>query len=302
VRGELTKQADALRFTVCGAPESSVVPLSGKTAEITDAWQAMAGGDDGALYVELRGAPDRAAFRVEELVRARPVGEGARCAQPVFDGDFVVSGNEPFWAVEIRSDGITYRSPEMPKGRTYPYAVTRAAGQPVYATRIDGPSASMLEIEIKPKRCVDSMSGEIRSFEARVVLDGRELHGCAAAGVPPGEFGDGALDELRRYAGTYEPFWKRGPLHQRLATLLGAKLPAFESRFQVAGPLREDGGVYYATGNMAHQGGSDVAAFLADPDTDTINVVIVEDGKREDFKEGDREVTVPAEVRTFLSK
>ncbi|HJQ99051.1 MAG TPA: hypothetical protein VJ826_12130 [Candidatus Polarisedimenticolaceae bacterium] len=304
IRGELRKHGDALAFTVCGAPESTGQPLSGKSAEIADAWKAMGIPDDGALYVEVRGTADRAAFRVEELVRARPVGEGARCLQPVFDGDFVVNGNEPFWAIEIRRDGIVYRAPDIPKGRTYPYAVTRTAGQPFYATRLPGPPASMLEIELRPRRCVDSMSGEIRSYVAHVTLDQRELHGCATEGFPLDELGDGPLDELRRYAGTYEaggPLWKTEPLKERLAALLGDKLAAFETRFQITGPLRQEGGVYYATGNQAHQGGIDVAAFLADPETDTINVVLVENRKREDFKEGGREVTVPAEVRTFLA-
>jgi uncharacterized membrane protein len=290
---------------VCGSPASAAAILTGQSAEIEDAWKSFEVPDAGGLYLEVRGTPDRAGFRVEQLLRARPIGEGASCATPVFDGDFVINGEEPFWAIEIRRDGIVFRSPEEPKGRKYPYAVTRTAGQPFYATRLTGPPASMLEIELKPKRCVDSMSGEIRSHEARVMLDGRELHGCATEGVPLGEFGDAPLDELRRYAGTYETLeslWKRDPLKTRLAALLDGKLGAFETRFQVAGPLKQENGVYFATGNQQHQGGIDVAAFVADPESDTINVVLVENRKREDFKEGGRDVPLPAEVRTFLSE
>jgi len=237
---------------VCGSPASAAAILTGQSAEIEDAWKSFEVPDAGGLYLEVRGTPDRAGFRVEQLLRARPIGEGASCATPVFDGDFVINGEEPFWAIEIRRDGIVFRSPEEPKGRKYPYAVTRTAGQPFYATRLTGPPASMLEIELKPKRCVDSMSGEIRSHEARVMLDG--------------------------------------------------KLGAFETRFQVAGPLKQENGVYFATGNQQHQGGIDVAAFVADPESDTINVVLVENRKREDFKEGGRDVPLPAEVRTFLSE
>jgi putative lipoprotein len=303
VRGELRKVADGLRFTVCGSSESSAVSLAGKLAEIDDAWKVLAIPDDGGLYLEVRGGEDRGGFRVEELVRARPLREGGSCKQPVFDGDFVLSGNEPFWAIDIRRDGIVYRSPEEPKGRKYPYAATRSAGELFYATRLPGNPGSVLEIDITPKRCVDAMSGEIRSYEAKVVLDGRELHGCAAAGVPLGEFGDAPLDELARFAGTYEtrgPLWKAEPLKERLASLLDGKLAEFASRFQVGGPLRVENGVYFATGNKQHQGGVDVAAFVADPDSDTINVVIVQNRKREDFKEGGRDVPLPPEVKTFL--
>jgi putative lipoprotein len=304
VRGELRKLAGGLGFIVCGAPESAAVPLAGKVAEIDDAWKSLATADDGGLYLEVRGTADAARFRVEELVRARPLGEGGSCKQPVFDGDFVIHGNEPFWAIEIRRDGIVYRSPEEPKGRKYPYAATRSAGELFYATRIPGTPGSILEIGLTPKRCIDGMSGEIRSYEALVKLDGRELHGCAAAGVPLGEFGDAPLDELARYAGTYETqgkLWKTEPLQARLASLLGGKLGAFESRFQVSGPLREEGGIFFATGNKRHEGGVDVAAFVADPESDTINVVIVENRKREDFKEGGREVPLPLEVKTLLA-
>ena len=303
VRGELRTGPDGLAFTVCGFSESAAVPLTGKFAEIDDAWKALEIPDGGGLYLEVRGGMDRGRFRVEELVRARSLGEGGSCKQPVFDGDFVLNGNEPFWAIDIRRDGIVYRSPEEPKGRKYPYAATRSAGELFYATRLPGNPGSVLEIDITPKRCVDSMSGEIRSFEAKVMLDGRELHGCAAEGVPLGEFGDAPLDELARFAGTYEtlgPLWKSEPLKGRLASLLGGKLPEFLSRFQVGGPLREENGVYFATGNKQHQGGVDLAAFVADPDSDTINVVIVENRKREDFKEGGRDVPLPLEVRTFL--
>ena len=103
---------------------------------------------------------------------------------------------------------------------------------------------------------------------------------------------------------TYEPqalLWKSEPLRARLPALLGPKLARFEERFQVSGPLRKDRGIYFATGNLPHQGGVDVAAFLADPDSDTINVVIVENRKREDFKEGGRDVAVPPEVAAFLT-
>lgn len=303
IRGELRKTGDGLRFNVCGAPDSAAVPLSGTSAEIEDALKSLEVQEGGGLYLEVRGWPDRAGFRVAELVRARPLGEGSSCKQPVFDGDFFLSGNEPFWAIDILRTGIVYRSPEEPKGRTYPYAATRSAGELFYATRIEGTPGSILEIDIEPKRCVDSMSGEIGSFEARVKLDGRELHGCASAGVPFGEFGDAPLDELARFAGTYEtqgPLWKAEPLAKRLEALLDGKLAAFEARFQVAGPLREEQGIFYATGNKQHRGGIDVAAFVADPESDTINVVIVENRKREDFKEGGRDVPLPAEVTTFL--
>ncbi|MFN2432879.1 MAG: hypothetical protein ABR599_08740 [Gemmatimonadota bacterium] len=41
-----------------------------------------------------------------------------------------------------------------------------------------------IEGTLLESRCVDSMSGEIRSFHARVDIDGRVLEGCAREGWP----------------------------------------------------------------------------------------------------------------------
>jgi hypothetical protein len=62
----------------------------------------------------------------------------------------------------------------------------------------------------------------------------------------------------------------------------------------------KNAGVFYVTGNKAHEGGSDTAVLLADPATDTIEVILVTHGTRQDLKEGGRDVTLPADVATFL--
>ena len=62
----------------------------------------------------------------------------------------------------------------------------------------------------------------------------------------------------------------------------------------------KDGGVFYVTGNKPHQGGLDNAIFLADPATDTLAVILYADGVRQDFKEGGRDVALPAEVVTTV--
>ena len=74
----------------------------------------------------------------------------------------------------------------------------------------------------------------------------------------------------------------------------------FLENMKVQGPLMKDNGVFYVTGNRPHQGGSDNAIFLADPATDTIAVILFVNGSRRDFKEGGREVELPAEVVTTI--
>ncbi len=299
-RGEVVAAGRGLSFRPCGAPEPRAMTLTGATGEIPSSARPA--------YVELRGAPssDGRSFAVDALVRLRTGAEGPSCGVPVFDGDFVASGNEPFWEIEIRPGAIVFRSPELPKGRSYPYSALRTAqGTIVYATKLEKPKVSTLAVTIGPGRCVDSMSEEIRSFKAHVELDGKKLEGCATAGVPAGGFGDDPLNELARWAGAAPgptDFWSSSILKPRLASLLGPRLAGFEAAMQDTGRLMYDEGVFYVLGSKRGEEGRTVAIFLADPDTDTIEVILFERGKREDFKEGERDVPLPPEARTMIGK
>jgi uncharacterized membrane protein len=306
VRGVVVKSATSFALRECGAPAGRSVNLIDPGGELSKAFVALDAPPADGIYVELYGnrSTDGGSLTLSQLARARGLGAGLACEPPVFEGDYVASGNEPFWSVEIREDGIRFRSPDESKGRRYPYAITRTeTGATLYATKIEKPRVSTLEVSLEPGRCVDSMSGELRAFTAHVVVDGKKLDGCAAAGVPPGSFGNAPLDELQRWAGSYPTAampWEASWLRPRLEALLGAKLKAFQENLQVRTPVMNDGGVFYVTGNKAHQGGLDNALFIADPDSDTIEVILVVGGVREDFKEGGRDVALPAEVVTTL--
>ncbi len=297
VRGILTSSGGVTTFRECGTPAEAAVTLADPAGELAQAFASLESKPTDGIYVELEGVPGR-------LVRARSLREGTACDTPVFKGEFVANGNEPFWAIEIRENAIVYRSPELPNGRVYPYAFTRTAtGAVVYATKTEVPVVSTLEISLEPARCVDSMSGELRNLKAHVTLDGRELSGCAIAGVPKGEFGDAPLDELNRFKGAYPhtvQLWDEPVIHERLKALLGTSMKMFLVNMNVQSPLMKDGGVFYVTGNKPHQGGLDNAIFLADPATDTLAVILYADGVRQDFKEGGRDVALPAEVVTTV--
>jgi putative lipoprotein len=292
-RGVVVLSGGAPTFRECGSPDGAAVTMTDPGNDFAKAFAALEAGPAEGIYVELGGTPG-------PLLRARSLREGHPCDSPVFEGEFVAGGNEPFWTIEIREKGIVFRSPEHPDGRVYPYALTRtASGGVVYATRTDEPAVSTLEIALEPARCVDSMSGELRSFKARVTLDGQALSGCAFAGVPHGEFGDAPLDELNRFKGAYPDavrLWDDPIVHERLEALLGPALKQFRANMGVQSPLMSDSDVFYATGNKPHRGGLDGAIFLADPATDTIAVILYVNGTRQDFREGGRDIALPAEV------
>jgi putative lipoprotein len=304
-RGTVEAQGSDLMFRECGATESSVEKLIDPSGEVAGAVKSLATPAGRPIYVEVTGEPSGgvAAFNVSRLVRARGPHGGVLCEAPVFAGDYTASGNEPFWSVEILENGIVFHSPEEPKGTTYPYGLSpNATGTIEYATKLPSPGASTLDVIIEPGRCVDSMSGEIFGFKAHAVRNGKKLEGCAAAGVPPGGFGDAPLDELERHLGTnpVPTTWTTPPLGARLDVLLGTKAGTFRENIDVHTPIMKDGGVYYCMGNRPHRGGLDNAVFLADPASDTIAVILFVNGAREEFKEGGREVAIPEEVKKTL--
>jgi putative lipoprotein len=86
-------------------------------------------------------------------------------------------GNEPFWSLQIRADGLKFSAPDHDdveatnpgpeiSGREAVWTGD-AKGQPVKAT-------------LTAAVCQDGMSGLLYPFKAKVELEGRVLEGCAA--------------------------------------------------------------------------------------------------------------------------
>jgi uncharacterized membrane protein len=82
-------------------------------------------------------------------------------------------GNEPFWSVRIRSDGLTYSAPDT-ADVAVPNAGPEVSG--IQAVWASGPMKVTVEAEV----CQDGMSGLNYPFAATVEIEGRTLTGCAA--------------------------------------------------------------------------------------------------------------------------
>ncbi len=111
------------------------------------------------------------------------------------------------------------------------------------------------------------------------------------------------LAALRPLVGQYprdSDLWNREPLAARLQALLGPRLPDFLRNMEVQGPLLEEQGLLYATGNKQHSGGSDAAALVADLRRDVLWLWLLVDGSASVFIDRDVEVELPADVRIVL--
>lgn len=141
------------------------------------------------MFVEVRGewvaAPEdgfgadfEEALRVTELIRAE--NEGFGCRLDLREILFVAIGNEPFWRLQVRDDGIDLRTPQMPANRVFPPA--RRAGQPPLVVFESADAGGTISLSLQRSRCVDTMSGARYAWAATVDIDGRQLQGCAAEG------------------------------------------------------------------------------------------------------------------------
>jgi heat shock protein HslJ len=113
-----------------------------------------------------------------------------------------------------------------------------------------------------------------------------------------------SLAELRRHLGQYPRdinLWSHPLLAQRIHTLLGSRHATFLENIRVQGPLTEENGLLFVTGNKPHQGGVDMAAFIADPVNDKIQIWLSTGGKVENFSEADPPLADPPSVATFKS-
>ena len=108
--------------------------------------------------------------------------EGPGCTEEVGDIDFIAFGNEPFWQVRISPEGIVY-SKAGGADWSFPYKEPMASQtKRVYWGASEDGSGHRIQVAIEEKPCRDTMADAQYSFTATVMIDDRELSGCARIG------------------------------------------------------------------------------------------------------------------------
>lgn len=150
-------------------------------------------------------------------------------------------------------------------------------------------------------------------FPLAWLLAGAVLAGCkphapapevapvAAASQPAAPVSE--LASLRSYLGKYPhedvSFLEQGVLAARLKALLGPRYPDLLANLRTVGPLSEQDGVLYITGNRPHEGGSEAAAVVIDPRQDALRVWLLSGGQASEFQDRGRSVDWPRDVRVM---
>lgn len=100
-------------------------------------------------------------------------------SKPDEAGSFHLAGNEPFWSVRIGSAGLTYTTPDYPKGIAFPSTAPEASGTRLRWVAITPPpEAHTLEVTLEETRCQDTMADKAWTHSATVTFDGTTMSGC----------------------------------------------------------------------------------------------------------------------------
>jgi uncharacterized membrane protein len=190
IRGHLVWGHESRSFTECDTEREAWV-FNESGAELAAVYEELTAEPYQPMFVEVRGewvtaprdgfaADYPEALRITELLRAESEGFGCRLE---LDGMlFVASGNEPFWRLQVRADGLSLRTIKGPDELVF-----AAPERSEYAGLVTYYSSNTRDQEIRVtlerRRCVDSMSGARYAWAATVDLDGRRLEGCAAQGI-----------------------------------------------------------------------------------------------------------------------
>ena len=189
VRGHLAWGHESRAFTECDTErEAWVFNESGD--ELAAVYEELTSEPYQPMFVEVRGkweaAPQEGfaadypeALRITEFLRAE--GEGFGCRLELGDVLFVANGNEPFWRLRVKDDGIFMRTMDAPDEIVFAAAEpSEYAGRVTYYGRNN--QDQEIRVTLERRRCIDSMSGARYAWAATVDLDGRRLAGCAAEG------------------------------------------------------------------------------------------------------------------------
>lgn len=122
-----------------------------------------------------------------------------------------------------------------------------------------------------------------------------------AASSPAATTWAGLQAQVGRYPAEGNDYLRAGPLAQRLRGLLGpVNYPVLLDNLGVSGPLRQEGGMLYITGNRPHEGGTEAAAVVIHPAHDAVRVWLLTGGEEWEVQDQGTPKNLPADVVTLM--
>lgn len=92
-------------------------------------------------------------------------------------GEWRALGTEPFWALDIDSTGLRFRTPDDTVGIRWPPLTPVVEGDTMrWAGQTE---RAPVEVHIWPAQCSDGMSDRVWLYQAVVRVEGTRYRGCA---------------------------------------------------------------------------------------------------------------------------
>jgi len=108
---------------------------------------------------------------------------------------------------------------------------------------------------------------------------------------------DDFLGKTASQSGLLETSAIAEPLHD----LLGEKIAVLATNLETSSPLEKDGKILFTSGNKAHEGGSDAAYLLIEPEVKALEIGLWEKGQLNTYRTAGTKITKPKDMQTMLS-
>ena len=175
MRGEALVGKDGYGLTPCGSDRQHILALSPQPQIFLDRFLQSGGKLEFFLDAWVR----QKEGKLEVVTIERAHTEGPRCDSALEAAQFVASGTEPFWSLQLSPTGWLLQRPDNPPLQVAATPTKVGAG---YAWTSVAPKAT---VEILPGYCADGMADAASAWQAKVSLGDLQLAGCAHRGQLP---------------------------------------------------------------------------------------------------------------------
>lgn len=175
IRGEALVGKDGYGLTPCGSDRQRILTLSPQSSIFLDRFLESGGKLEFFLDAWVREKDGK--LEVVAIERAHT--EGPRCDSAPEVAQFVASGTEPFWSLQLSPTGWLLQRPDSP-----PLQVT-ASPEKVGDGYAWASASPQNRVEITPGYCADGMADAASAWQAKIDLGDVQLTGCAHRGELP---------------------------------------------------------------------------------------------------------------------
>lgn len=173
LRGNFLAGKQGLQMSPCRSGERLQVEDRTPGKELEGLYKELAQRPGRAIFMELSGRREQSKVFAERVHRA--YAEGPGCREDLQGIRLRAFGNEPFWSLEIRADGVMLRLLPQPATHFPPGTMQRREAEFVYEGAND---RSVLHVAVRDGHCRDAMSGAFFTLRAQIEVDGRKFSGC----------------------------------------------------------------------------------------------------------------------------